>query len=103
MHEDAGMMGQFVVMPDASNSIEEEDQIDIWGVYPNPFNDLLTLKLPSDTKVLKLEVFDASGRVVFVSSNLNTSQLDLSILPQGVYSVKISTSMFTSTKRIIKQ
>ena len=68
MHEDAGMMGQFVVMPDATNSVEESNSSTSWGIFPNPTSEILNLKLPADCKLVNFQILDASGRIVYNNS-----------------------------------
>lgn len=103
MHEDAGMMGQFVVMPDVTNSVEESSSEFKWNLFPNPANDQFTLNLPADCKLLNLQILDASGRIVFTSSNSTSNQFDVSSLSTGFYSVIVSTTTFQATKKLLIQ
>ena len=103
MHEDAGMMGQFVVMPDATNSVEESNSSTSWGIFPNPTSEILNLKLPADCKLMNFQILDASGRIVYTNSNVTASQFDISQLSKGLYYVQITTSSFQSTKKLVVQ
>jgi bilirubin oxidase len=103
MHEDAGMMGQFVVMPDATNSVEESDSSTSWGIFPNPTSEILNLILPADCKLVNFQILDASGRIVYTNSNVSASQFDISQLSKGLYYVQITTSSFQSTKKLVVQ
>lgn len=58
-------------------------------VYPNPASDLVFLELPADSRGedLKLELFDASGRLVFNTTSRSNS-LDVSGYPAGIYYIR---------------
>lgn len=67
MHEDDGMMGQFVVTPDPVSVPEVAGKRNDWIVYPNPATDDIHLLLPSyvpGTK-LQLSVKDLVGKTIF--------------------------------------
>ena len=70
------------------------------AVYPNPFNDDVTLKMALTAPAAKLTVIvtDASGRIVFrrelgnVASGINTFKLGLSgnRMPPGIYFIRMT-------------
>lgn len=72
------------------------------SVFPNPFSDVLTVRLSEAAQLVQL--FDISGSVIvesFVSGNevsLNTSEL-----AKGTYFVKVVTANSSIAKRIVKQ
>ncbi len=78
-------------------------------VYPNLVNNILTIEL-NDVKTLhnKLEVFDATGRKVFLkefskpSVYTTTENVDLSYFPSGIYSVLLTTDDGVSVKKVLK-
>jgi uncharacterized repeat protein (TIGR01451 family) len=55
-------------------------------VYPNPVKDILNIQ--STEVIVKAEVFDVNGRIVF-STQANNNQIDLSTISAGVYFVKV--------------
>lgn len=58
-------------------------------VYPNPANDIITIRTNfSENENVLLTVFDASGKIVLQAEN--TSTLDLSALENGVYFITAS-------------
>ena len=58
--------------------------------YPNPTKGLFRINLPSATEA-KLQVFDASGKEVFVNEHFYGNQnIDLSDFDKGLYLVKVS-------------
>lgn len=76
------------------------ERIDI-SVFPNPTKG--SLEISSDAPDGNLRVKDSMGKMV-VSQNLNQStQLDLSNLPKGMYFIEIQTDNQIDVKRIIKE
>jgi hypothetical protein len=67
-------------------------------IYPNPFHDILYVL--GDLDGYKIEIYSLIGQIVNTSSN--TNEIDLSLLSQGVYLIKISNENSSVTKRIIK-
>jgi blue copper oxidase len=88
MHEDDGMMGQFVVsqnavgihnIPVADNGI---------SVYPNPFSTATTIQFADDVNMdnVKIEISEVSGRVIRKFSSQSHSVLvERNGLASGVY------------------
>lgn len=85
MHEDAGMMGQFVVVPKTTGIIE----IPANGIkmYPNPANDQLNLVLPA-AMPFSYSIINASGQKV-VSAKGQQNNIDVSTLTGGLYQLLI--------------
>lgn len=68
-------------------------------VYPNPTTGILNFS--SKSEVQNVSVFDLSGRKI---SEFNSSQINISALPKGIYLVKISTKDGkTITKKVVKK
>jgi hypothetical protein len=65
----------------------EKNQISSIKVYPIPVNDLLSIEGSSNSNAM---IFDMQGKLM-ISKNLNseTETIDMSLLPQGVYLLKI--------------
>ncbi|MBX9448440.1 MAG: T9SS type A sorting domain-containing protein [Taibaiella sp.] len=77
-------------------------------VYPNPFKDQLTVKLPSSQEILKIEVFDMLGKRIYEPGLMDkayTAAFDLKIpqLSKGVYVLCIYTHASVYFKKIIKE
>jgi hypothetical protein len=76
--------------------------------FPNPFNPSTTIQftLPQDD-VVRLKVFDASGRDVQTLVNGRTSkgthsdQFNAANLSSGVYLYRLETSTFSETKKML--
>jgi hypothetical protein len=87
--------------PNAVNSSElsiDEVASSMLIVYPNPVKNTLYIK--GDLDAYDIEVYSLLGQRVMTDSN--TNEIDMSLLVEGVYLVKISTANLTTIKRIIK-
>ena len=78
------------------------------SLYPNPVSETLTLKASfSNSGIVKATVSNASGAVVlskdFESSGNFEETLNLTGLPAGVYSVKLSSGSESSVSKFVKQ
>ena len=68
-------------------------------IYPNPVSDILYVE---GVDVRKIEIFDGTGRQVYVSDNLFT--VDMSSYPTGIYYLRVVTDQGkVSTKKIMKR
>ena len=67
-------------------------------LYPNPTSGKITIVADD---VVKVEVFDNSGRLV--ATFVNTNQLDITHLPTGTYALRISLQKGNTVLRIIKR
>ena len=81
------------------NQVGIADVTDFEGlnIYPNPTTGKLTIEAEGVTKV---EVFDYAGRLA--ATFVNTNQLDISQLPSGTYSLRISLQKGSTVRRVIK-
>lgn len=68
-------------------------------IYPNPTTGILNFN--SKSEIQNIALFDLSGRKI---SESNSSQINISSLPKGIYLVKISTKDGkTTTKKVVKK
>jgi alkaline phosphatase D len=82
----------------------------IFGVYPNPSEDLVTLQiyLPSEEK-LTISVFSIDGKLVYqdditkFTKGINYAQLNISSLAVGTYSIVLQSDDYRASKTIIKR
>ncbi len=77
----------------------EKDNVKI---YPNPTTDFIYVKLNSKSKIEGAEIYDLSGKLVF-KTKLDSEQLDLRQLQQGVYMIVFLNSDIKPIKIIKKQ
>jgi bilirubin oxidase len=100
MHEDAGMMGQFIVSssPVGIADLFEQYQFEL---YPNPATVELNIKAEPNVE-FSIEIFNLLGERVFYSSK---RQIKIPTLQfeSGLYIVKITSNKNTFIKKIIKQ
>ena len=96
-HEDAGMMGQFLVLEEAWVGVDEwlEDPFETQvKVYPNPVRDILKIRLEhgqgrlTDPVIRNFELVNAMGqriRQFDIPMGRNEIQLDMGEMPAGMY------------------
>ena len=68
------------------------------SIYPNPTSGKLTIVGEGVTKV---EVFDQNGRIA--DTFLDANEVDISHLPTGTYTLRITLHNGTAVKRVVKQ
>ena len=69
--------------------IKHEDFIDpIVSVYPNPTSDKLYINTTNTLSIESIEIFDINGKSCI--KKLNSKQIDLKALPDGIYLYRIS-------------
>jgi len=89
-------------MIEGDPALGTEDNIsELASVYPNPANDILNVKIPSNVDVLSSSLYDILGKdtgVRLVNGTMNTSSL-----AKGVYILNVNTSVGTLTQKIVKQ
>jgi len=66
-------------------------------IYPNPTNSLLNVK---SQKELNIRIYNNLGQ--FILQNDNSNSIDVSSLVKGVYFIKVSDGINSSTKKFIK-
>ena len=59
--------------------------------YPNPSTGILNFSLPSITGICDFKVFNSTGQLI-MNGKLNISQLNISYLPSGYYSMQLTSS-----------
>ncbi len=105
MHEDDGMMGQFIVKPASGVGIKNFKLNDVTvKVYPNPANDIMNIDINEidHTQPLQLTIYDVLGKTVYSSSlsqMLNT--VNTSHWSKGVYTISLSQNQNSIYKKII--
>lgn len=101
-----GDSGYVVVnQPPANLSFtENQNANDALAVFPNPFNDIITVNLPQEisSENFSLTIYSVTGELVYTAQNKNM-MLDLGNLTSGVYFVRLTSSDHLWTSKIIKQ
>ena len=70
------------------------------SVYPNPTSDYLNIT--SNKSVDTVSIYSAEGKLL-QTINGNTTQIDISSYPKGVYLVTIQSGKITKTQKVVKK
>ncbi|WP_241309781.1 DUF5074 domain-containing protein [Chryseobacterium arthrosphaerae] len=70
-----------------------------FSIYPNPVIDILYIK--TQEKIQNVSIYDASGRTV--NAPLNNGQVNMSMLPKGMYILKAVTDKAVYQQKLIKK
>ncbi|MBI3519244.1 MAG: multicopper oxidase domain-containing protein [Bacteroidetes bacterium] len=93
MHEDDGMMGQFIVKSNLTSVNELNLNNASINVYPNPAHDKLNVFINSEGNYepFDLLVFDALGKIVHKENLIQSnSQINTSGWSKGIYFIEVS-------------
>lgn len=84
-----------------NEELEQELKV---AIGPNPVNDQLQIRFNEETSNLKeLSILDLSGKIVYSSAVVESTNFDLSHLESGAYLVQITSENSSITKKILKQ
>lgn len=111
-HEDAGMMGQFIVVDNSTVSVVQNgllpSDFPIFTSYPNPFNPSTTIRFLMIEKMsISLKIFDIRGNLIqtLLDDNLEKGiheiQWNGSTNPSGIYFGAIQYGNRIITKKLI--
>ncbi len=78
---------------DAKESLAVVDELHTsFSLYPIPTSDKLQIRFKDkNEKIIRLEIFDSTGKLLSKKKRMNILQIDVSNLLQGVYFIKIQT------------
>jgi len=87
-----------------SVGVAETTKLNSFKVYPNPFNDLLTINYEAQTADVSVTIYNVVGEKVLrrAINSINT-ELNLASLNRGVYFLQISDGELFFTKKVIHQ
>lgn len=78
------------IIHDDYDAIPETTTVDCpFTIYPNPVNDLLTLRFDDGTQPESVELYDLAGRLVGTKPN-GLESIDLSTMTSGVYMLRVT-------------
>jgi len=104
MHEDDGMMGQFVVVPPGYVGNEELSQTTATQVYPNPaVNEIQFTQAAQWQNGYDVKVFDGVGKCVLTQANMKSNSINVSNLPSGSYVAVIRANGTFYHTKFVKQ
>jgi len=83
-------------------SVNDRDEKPLFSVYPSPATE--TLNVRSEAKLQTIELIDALGKkVLTVRPNSNRSQLDIAMLPSGIYLLRATDGQRLYTQKVVKE
>ena len=85
------------VIYDLAHYSVEDSEADAVALYPNPVNDRLMVKAEN---LQSVEIYNLVGQQVLISTS---DVVDMGVLNQGIYFVRINADGKTVTKRVVKQ
>lgn len=113
LHEDEGMMGQFVVKDNGMVGINEETETaPEFSLFPNPANSKLNINFPSfrdgsqNDAVYYITIYNSVGKTIYMLPKPDIQNgIDISRLSAGVYFLQLTDqrSKKLSTVKFIKQ
>jgi len=106
LHEDEGMMGQFVVTGSSATD-EQGDSPARFSLFPNPAESRIFVKMDHpDAEIYYLKIMDALGRVKMMLPQPQTQNgVDISRLAAGTYFLEITDlkTKAVSSQKFVKQ
>jgi blue copper oxidase len=96
MHEDDGMMGQYVLVDSTALGVNDISDEGV-GLYPNPVSAKLNIPA-SDNHISEIAILDISGQTIMTYSD-PSKQIDVSHLADGVYILRMNTGAVSHTRR----
>jgi len=105
MHEDDGMMGQFVVTA-PSTGIESYAKSQGLLVYPNPAEDAITVASPEfPLEGSSLNVYNSIGERLYAVESISTPTLLINTaqFPAGLYTLELKTGSTLVMKKFVKE
>jgi bilirubin oxidase len=109
LHEDEGMMGQFVVTGTSSSTgiSDVANNTADYTIYPNPSNSRIFLRFANEsTQAYYVRIVDALGRTIYMLPRPELQNgIDISNLAAGMYEVQMTDdkSKVTVTRKFVKE
>lgn len=87
----------------SANNVQEFNEFNKVQIYPNPATDRITIST-AETQNAQMQIYDMVGKCV-LTSNLKdgTTDIDVSMLPKGIYVVDVSGNNETYQVKLIKE
>ncbi len=98
MHEDDGMMGQYVIV-DSTLGINDI-QAAAPSIYPNPASGILNIDLSSTESISKMQIISSTGQLIG-SYDRPARQIDISSLTDGIYFLKIEGNERSDVRKVL--
>ena len=84
-------------------SIEAPTQV-TFTIYPNPVNDVLTVERSTTDRAL-IEIFSSNGSLALIQQvemNETKIEVDVTVLPMGVYLIRLIEGQSVVTQRFVR-
>lgn len=95
-----GMSDFWVVKLSSTVGIDEVENNSSIIIFPNPTNAIFTIN--SNEQIDEVEIFNTQGQAVYnKKTTSNSSTIDLTSLPKGIYLVQLKTNTNSVTKKIV--
>lgn len=104
MHEDDGMMGQFIVKPNPTSTSEIMLNNSIINIYPNPAKNSLTVSINGNDSFtpFEIKVYDLIGKLIYSeTAGKSRTVINSSNWNSGLYSIIIKQGKNSIHKKTI--
>lgn len=96
-----GEIEDYCVQLDSEIGISEILQQTILKVYPNPADDLIRLVVNGNGEKMELSLYDTTGKIVIEKTLRDGDAIDVSVIPSGLYYVKVLYNGSVVTNKLI--
>ncbi len=107
LHEDEGMMGQFVVTATTTGINEQQQKAKDFFLYPNPANNKLFVSFSDPSSIVYyIKIDNALGKTIYMLPRpLLQNGIDISHLASGVYILQLTDekTKITTSQKFIKE
>lgn len=104
MHEDAGMMGQFIVRPNVTGINENKLNNAIVTIYPNPASSIVNISIEGidNLTTTEIKVYDLLGKIVYAETSTKSKiAINSSYWNSGLYTISIQQNKSSIHKKLI--
>ena len=87
----------------AVTGTEDSEGRNAFEVYPNPFNEVFTVRTGTRAGTIRVELFNADGRMVLDETHggLEVITMQTAHLPQGSYMLRLTTHKASITRSVV--
>jgi bilirubin oxidase len=103
LHEDDGMMGQFLVVDESTGMVEPHEDLQKLWVSPNPAHDRITISSQRGP-IEKLTIYSLRGKLLLQTTMQpasNKTILDISTMESGVFIIEAIGTTWKATEKLI--
>lgn len=104
-----GALDKFVVYDSVQANIQDQNQFDLFNVFPNPTkNEINIVFASSSNQASTVKIFNMYGDLVLTeliqpNNSYNVNKIDMSAFTSGVYMIELSDGDHIGIKKVIKQ